>query len=281
MVLDMSGNGLDLGGRTTTTLLTGNAVTVNWTGADTDDAFLLLDADAARTVGYQIQDVRGNTVTGRIMFVPGFRITPAGGNTTIVSDAWEMLRLLDASRDGTISSGDPAWLFLFLFLDANANGSIDLRDRMNPVFEAVRSISLSNVHAPRTDAFGNTVSDGTFTSTTGMSRTAAGVVLRVYANAFHRGDPNSSGTTDISDGVDIFGFLFLGAATPACRESADFNNNGEIDISDGISLLNWLFLGGPEPAAPGPATAPCGVDPDVPGSPGDLGCEAYGHCAGA
>jgi ELWxxDGT repeat protein len=95
---------------------------------------------------------------------------------------------------------------------------------------------------------------------------------------FHRGDPNSSGTTDISDGVDIFGFLFLGSPAPTCRESADINNNGAIDISDGMSLLNWLFIGGSEPAAPGPTIAPCGVDPDLPGSPGDLGCEAYDRC---
>jgi ELWxxDGT repeat protein len=96
---------------------------------------------------------------------------------------------------------------------------------------------------------------------------------------FHRGDPNSSGTTNISDGIAIFGFLFLGGPAPTCSESADVNNNGEIDITDGISLLNWLFLGGPPPAAPGPPTADCGVDPDAPGSPGDLGCEAYGPCS--
>jgi hypothetical protein len=52
---------------------------------------------------------------------------------------------------------------------------------------------------------------------------------------FHRGDPNSSGTTDISDGITIFGFLFFGnPATLACLESADANNDGRIDVSDGI-----------------------------------------------
>ncbi len=93
---------------------------------------------------------------------------------------------------------------------------------------------------------------------------------------FHRGDPNSSGTTDISDGIAIFGFLFLGnPATLSCKESADANNEGTIDISDGIYLLQWLFTGGPAPAAPGPTGVPCGLDPDPTGSPGDLGCESY------
>ena len=98
-------------------------------------------------------------------------------------------------------------------------------------------------------------------------------------NPFHRGDPNSSGMTDISDGIAIFGYLFLGnPATLPCLESADANNDGTIDISDGIYLLNWLFVGGPEPATPGPTGAPCGFDPDPTGFPGDLGCESYDHC---
>jgi polyhydroxybutyrate depolymerase len=96
---------------------------------------------------------------------------------------------------------------------------------------------------------------------------------------FLRGDPNSDGATDISDGVVIFGHLFLGnPAALSCRESADTNNDGTIDISDGIYLLSWLFTGGPEPAVPGPTAGPCGFDPDPPGSPGDLGCAEYPPC---
>lgn len=98
-------------------------------------------------------------------------------------------------------------------------------------------------------------------------------------HSFHRGDPNSSGTIDISDGISIFGFLFLGnPVILSCKESADANNDGAIDISDGIYLLEWLFLGGPEPAAPGPTKEPCGFDPDPPGSQGDLGCVGYAPC---
>jgi len=58
---------------------------------------------------------------------------------------------------------------------------------------------------------------------------------------FHRADPNASGTTDLSDGVAIFAFLVLGAPGPGCVESADTG---------------------------------------VPGSPGDMGCDAYPFCSG-
>lgn len=95
---------------------------------------------------------------------------------------------------------------------------------------------------------------------------------------FHRADPNADGTTDISDGLSIFGYLFLGTGAPACLESADANSDGSVDISDGIGILNYLFLGAHEPAPPGPAPSPCGVDTDAPGSASDLGCVSYDAC---
>ena len=96
---------------------------------------------------------------------------------------------------------------------------------------------------------------------------------------FHRADPDSSGTTDISDAISILGYLFLGGTTPSCLESADVDNDAKINIADGIALLNWLFRSGPEPAPPGPAPAPCGLDPDPAGSERNLGCESYVPCA--
>lgn len=95
---------------------------------------------------------------------------------------------------------------------------------------------------------------------------------------FHRGDPDNNGTMNISDGVGLLGFLFLGADPPACREAADVDDDGAVNIADGIAILSFLFLGGPPPEAPGPPGRPCGLDADRPGSPGSLGCLAYDHC---
>lgn len=100
------------------------------------------------------------------------------------------------------------------------------------------------------------------------------------APLFHRADPDESGQTDISDAVRVFGYLFLGGQAPRCLESADINNSGRIDISDGVYLLGHLFLASVLPPLPGFAPAPCGPDPDVPGSAGDLGCEVYPPCGG-
>jgi hypothetical protein len=95
---------------------------------------------------------------------------------------------------------------------------------------------------------------------------------------FLRGDPNNDGTANITDGIYILNFLFLGGPKPTCQESADPNDDGTVNITDGIYVLNYLFLGGPEPLAPGPAGKglPCG--PDRTESPKDLGCESYTKC---
>jgi hypothetical protein len=97
---------------------------------------------------------------------------------------------------------------------------------------------------------------------------------------FHRGDTTGEGTLNITDGVNIFNWLFLGGQTPGCLEAANPNDGAVINITSGVYLLNFLFLGGPSPPAPGPPTTgggtPCGPDPV--GSPSNLGCLQYNGC---
>ncbi|MBI4604090.1 MAG: hypothetical protein HY721_19205 [Planctomycetes bacterium] len=104
------------------------------------------------------------------------------------------------------------------------------------------------------------------------------IIEAVPGAAFHRGDSNGDGALDIADAIFVFSFLFLGGPGPSCLEAAEANNDGALDISDGISLLGFLFLGSPPPVVPGPPPAPCGADPDPPGSPGSLGCLSYERC---
>ena len=70
------------------------------------------------------------------------------------------------------------------------------------------------------------------------------------------GDTNQDGKVDISDGVRLLGFLFLGDPTrlpcgdgnPANSGNAallDWNGDGRIDLSDAVAELSWLFTSGP------------------------------------
>jgi regulation of enolase protein 1 (concanavalin A-like superfamily) len=92
---------------------------------------------------------------------------------------------------------------------------------------------------------------------------------------FHRGDPNDDGQMNITDGIYVLNYLFLGGPGPGCAESADANDDGTLNITDGIFVLNYLFLGGPAPPSPGPPTESCGPAPD---GTVDTGCETYQSC---
>jgi hypothetical protein len=91
---------------------------------------------------------------------------------------------------------------------------------------------------------------------------------------FRRGDANSDGGLNITDGIYVLNFLFLGGPSPSCMEAANANDDATLNITDGIYILNYLFLGGTAPPAPGDAA--CGPDPV--GSASALGCDAYSGC---
>ena len=88
---------------------------------------------------------------------------------------------------------------------------------------------------------------------------AADLNLIVDGFLFRRGDSNASGDLNITDGVFVLNYLFLGGPEPPCQDAADSDDNGSLNITDGVRILNYLFLGGPAPPAPGPET--CGSDP--------------------
>jgi hypothetical protein len=79
---------------------------------------------------------------------------------------------------------------------------------------------------------------------------------------FVRGDPDDSGSSNITDAIGTLNFLFGGADEPACIEAADIDNDGSVNISDPIRLLNFLFGGGAAP--PEVPVDGCGPDPAEP-----------------
>jgi hypothetical protein len=70
------------------------------------------------------------------------------------------------------------------------------------------------------------------------------------APGFRRGDADASGTVDITDALVALGWLFQGAARPACLAAADADGDGVVNVTDPVYLLGFLFRGGPPPVAP-------------------------------
>jgi hypothetical protein len=82
---------------------------------------------------------------------------------------------------------------------------------------------------------------------------------------FVRGDGNSDGSINLTDGVIPLLYLFSGGDAPACIDAADTNDTGAIEITDAIIIFSWLFSGGDAPVSPSPSGAgyvagDCGED---------------------
>jgi hypothetical protein len=88
---------------------------------------------------------------------------------------------------------------------------------------------------------------------------------------YRRGDANADGRADISDGIFILTWRFLGGRPPSCLDAADANDDDQHDLTDAVFVLNHLFQGGTAPPAPG--LDACGPSPNV-----SLGCESFAPC---
>ena len=84
---------------------------------------------------------------------------------------------------------------------------------------------------------------------------------------FVRGDADANGSINLTDGIVILNFLFLGASSPACLDAADTDDDGgeRPTLTDAVIIFGWLFSGGrapsePTPDAPSYAAESCGLD---------------------
>jgi hypothetical protein len=68
--------------------------------------------------------------------------------------------------------------------------------------------------------------------------------------AFIRGDVNLDAHVDISDAIALIDWRFSGASPPPCEDAADANTDDGLDLTDGVFILLFLFLGGDRPLPP-------------------------------
>ncbi len=77
---------------------------------------------------------------------------------------------------------------------------------------------------------------------------------------FIRGDLTGDLALDISDAIQLLGYLFQGGRL-MCPRAGDLNLDDSLDLTDPVYILNFLFLGGVPPPRPFPSCAD--------GDPGD------------
>ena len=104
--------------------------------------------------------------------------------------------------------------------------------------------------------------------------------LRFGIPIFLRADYDGSGLTDLTDAINMLGFLFLGTHPPICLDAADVDNSAILDLTDPITLLQCLFI----VSCPEITSSVCKRDPAETFAPGDgrpiqpgvsLGCDQY------
>lgn len=176
LVVDVGGDGLDLSGWAQVDTDAGTR-RVNWTTSGTDDAFVVVDALTLSEAGYDISDASGVAIRRTILLGDGMRVNDPSGNTLSISDAWQMLSVFDANKDGLLSAADPAWQHLGLFTDSNADGRADAGELSKMWDASVRSISLRR-GPQRQSTMGFALIEGTFERADGTTGRCADVLFR-------------------------------------------------------------------------------------------------------
>ncbi|MCZ6793127.1 MAG: LamG domain-containing protein, partial [Planctomycetota bacterium] len=79
---------------------------------------------------------------------------------------------------------------------------------------------------------------------------------------FVRGDADSNGSINLTDGIVILNFLFLGSTAPNCLDAADSDDDGgeRPTLTDAVIVFAWLFSGGAAPREPSPQMPSYAVD---------------------
>jgi hypothetical protein len=73
-----------------------------------------------------------------------------------------------------------------------------------------------------------------------------GAVEDTPALFFMRGEANNDGAVDLTDAINVLGFLFLGSPSSLpCAKAGDTDDNGVLEITDAVNLLGYLYLGNP------------------------------------
>jgi hypothetical protein len=88
---------------------------------------------------------------------------------------------------------------------------------------------------------------------------------------FTRGNVDPQDDLNLTDGIFILQYLFLGGTRPLCLDSADVDDDGQVQLTDALAVFRYLFQGGAEPPPP---FLDCGADP----TDDDLTCESFPPC---
>ena len=188
-------------------------------------------------------------------------------NQNLIPDSCEILGSLgiDCNFDGVIdacqiSSGSET--------DCNSNGTIDSCEPDCDANGIPDECEISSGAAD--DCNGNQIPDLCDLADPANDTNGNGQIDPCEPQ-FIRGDADAVEGVRLADAILLIGRVFGEVSIPFCQEAADANSDGFLDISDGLYLLMYLFLGGEAPSAPFPE---CGII----GSDATFTCDFHPAC---
>ena len=78
-------------------------------------------------------------------------------------------------------------------------------------------------------------------SMVGIASGAATITIGEPAETLMRGDVDGDLNCNITDAVNLLGYLFTGTFTPNCLDASDVDDDGTVGIADAVNLLSGLF----------------------------------------
>jgi hypothetical protein len=88
--------------------------------------------------------------------------------------------------------------------------------------------------------------------------------------AFRHDDHDGNGVVELTDAVNVLGYLLFGRSEAACHDAGDADDSGVLELTGAVRILRYQFLDTAPPEAPSPVE--CGGDPT--GEDPDLACDA-------
>jgi hypothetical protein len=235
----------------------------------TDTSFEILDPpDADLTI--QVFNFSGSPAVCALCFNDDPQPDVAGPSAVELPEGGTAAAALNSSASDDEEDGGAGLARLWSIAAQPAGASAQLSSQTDAVVEV--TFDRPGDYTIRLDVTDKgCVGDGSDVKTVSLDHVVS-VVPEHTDVFFRRTDSNTDGRVDLSDGVFVLNFLFLGGADPKCPDAADANDSGGIDLSDASFIFNFLFLGGREPPAPGHET--CGAEDSEDG----LGDCVYDRC---
>ena len=161
---------------------------------------------------------------------------------------------------------------------SNSRGTLRVIGRFDAV---IQEFAFDDAWYPSTDGGGHSLVIADESAPMGLwdERVGWSASLSIHGSPgtgegyrFVRGDCNQDLSVNLTDGIFLLNFLFLGGTVPGCLAACDTNGGGVLDVTTAVFVFNFLFLGGP----PLPAPRECGVSEFA--SDAELGCLAPRDC---